>query len=54
MIKNLQDQLSQLENKQAKSAKLRNNTLDWSQRAKNARKLKDRICKIKQYLNYIY
>ena len=30
MIKNLQDQLSQLENKQAKSAKLRNNTLDWS------------------------
>ena len=30
MIKNLQDELSQLENKQAKSAKFCNNTLDWS------------------------
>ena len=29
MIKNLQDELSQLENKQAKSAKFCNNTLDW-------------------------
>ena len=30
MIENLQDELSQLENKQAKSAKLRANTLDGS------------------------
>ena len=56
MIENLQDELYQLENKQAKGAKLRANIRDW--RTKNAPKLsskylKDRICKIKQYLNYI-
>ena len=54
MIENLQDELYQLENKQAKGAKLRVNIRDW--RTKNAPKLsskylKDRICKIKQYLN---
>ena len=56
MIENLQDELYQLENKQAKVAKPRANIRNW--RAKNAPKLsskylKDRICKIKQYLNYI-
>ena len=49
MIENLQDELYQLKNKQAKTIKLRS--------AKNTAKisskyLKDRICKIKQYLNY--
>ena len=39
MIENLQDELSQLENKQAKCVKLRANTLDENQRAKNAAKL---------------
>ena len=56
MIENLQDELYQLESKQAKGAKLRANKRSW--RAKYAPKLsskylKDRICKIKQYLNYI-
>ena len=58
MIENFQDELFQLENKQAKGAKLRGNIRSW--RAKNAQKpsskylkLKDRIWKIKQYLNYI-
>ena len=56
MIENLQDELCQLENKQANGAKLRANIR--SQRSKNAPKLtlkylKDRICKIKQYLNNI-
>ena len=56
MIENLQDELYQLENKQAKGAKFRANIRSW--RAKNALKLsskylKDRICKIKQNLNYI-
>ena len=56
MIENLQDELYQLENKQAKGAKLRANIRDW--RTKNVPKLsskylKDRICKIKQYLHYI-
>ena len=56
MIENLQDELYQLENKQAKGAKLRANIRSW--RAKNAPKLsskylKDRIWKIKQNLNYI-
>ena len=57
MIENLQDELYQLENKQPK---LLNFVLisNGSWRAKNAQKpcskyLKDRICKIKQYLNYI-
>ena len=57
MIENLQDKLYQLENKQAKGAKLRANIRSW--RAKNVPKLsskylKDRICKIKQYLNNRY
>ena len=56
MIENLQDELYQLENKQAKGAKLRASIR--SSRAENAPKLsskylKDRICKIKQCLNYI-
>ena len=55
MIENLQDELYQLENKQAKGAKLRANIRSW--RAKNAPKLSSQylkdICKIKQYLNYI-
>ena len=56
MISNLQNELYQLENKQAKGAKLRANIRSW--RAKNAPKfsskyLKDRILKIKQYLDYI-
>ena len=56
MISNLQNELYQLENKQAKGAKLRANIRSW--RAKNAPKLsskylKDRIWKTKQYLNYI-
>ena len=42
---NLQDELYQLENKQAKSIKLPAN-IRWE--------LKDKICKIRQYLNYIY
>ena len=51
MIENLQDELYQLENKQAKGAKLRANIRSW--RAKNAPKLsskylKDWIWKIKQ------
>ena len=57
MIENLKDELYQLENKQAKAAKLRANIRSW--RAKNVPKLsskclKDRICKIKQYLNNRY
>ena len=56
MIENLQNELYQLENKQAKGAKLRANIKKW--RVKNAAKLSskylnDRISKIKQYLNYI-
>ena len=56
MIENLQDELCQLENKQANGAKLRANIRN--RRSKNAPKLtlkylKDRICKIKQYLNNI-
>ena len=55
MIENLQDELYQLENKQVKGAKRRANIRRWT--AKNVPKLsskylKDRICKIKQYLNY--
>ena len=55
-MKNLQDELYQLENKQAKSSKLSANIGSW--RSKNAPKfsssyLKDRIYKIKQWLNYI-
>ena len=57
MIENLQDELYQLENKQVKGAKRRANIRRWT--AKNVPKLsskylKDRICKIKQYLNNKY
>ena len=57
MIENLQDELYQLENKQVKGAKHRANIRSWT--AKNVPKLsskylKDRICKIKQYLNNKY
>ena len=53
MIENFHDELYQLQNKEAKGAKLYGN---W--RAKDVPKLfskhlKDRICKIKQYLNNI-
>ena len=53
MTENLQDELYQLENKQVKGAKRRANIRRWT--AKNVPKLsskylKDRICKIKQYL----
>ena len=56
MIENLKDELYQLENKQEKGTKLRDDIRSW--RAKNAPKLsskylKDRICKLKQYSNYI-
>ena len=56
MTEYLQNELYQLENKKAKGAKLRPNIRSWT--AKNAPKLsskymKDRIWKIKQYLNYI-
>ena len=56
MIEKLQNELCQLENKEAKSAKLCANIKSWS--AKNvptlsSKYLKDRIKKIKQYLNYI-
>ena len=55
MIENLQDEFYKLENKQTKGAKLCPNIRTW--RAKNPPKLsskylKDRICKIKQHLNY--
>ena len=53
VIKNLQDKPDQLKNKQAKGVKLHANTrLDL---LKNffSKYLKDRICKIKQHLNYI-
>ena len=58
MIENLQDELYELENKQAKSAKLCAN-VRWDLGAKNAptlssKYLQDRICKIKQHLNYIH
>ena len=57
MIENLQDEFYKLENKQARGAKLRAN-IRWELEDKNAQKLfskylKDRICKIKEYLNYI-
>ena len=51
MIENLQDELYQLENKQAKGAKLRANIKNVPKLS--SKYLKDRICKIKQYLNYI-
>ena len=56
MIENLQDELYQLENKQAKDAKLPANIRSWM--AKNAPKipsqyLKGKIFKFKQFLNYI-
>ena len=54
MIENLQDEPSQLENKKVK---LRANIrweLEGKKCSKTFFKLKDRICKIKQYLNYTY
>ena len=51
MIENLQNELYQLENKQAKGAKLRANIKNVPKLS--SKYLKDRICKIKQYLNYI-
>ena len=54
MIENLQDEPSQLENKKVK---LRTNIrweLEGKKCSKTFFKLKDRICKIKQYLNYTY
>ena len=57
MIENLQDELYQLEKNKQKVLNFVL-TLGRSWSAKNATKLsskylKDRICKIKQYLNYI-
>ena len=57
MIEILQDELFQLENKQAKGDELRAN-IRWGLEGKKWSKpfseyLKDRICKIKQYMNYI-
>ena len=57
MIKNLQDELYLLENKQAKGAKLHANDR-WELMAKNPPKLfsnnlKDWISKIRPYLNFI-
>ena len=57
MIENLQDKLYQMEKRQVKGAKLVL-TSDENWRAKNAQKrfskyLKDIVCKIKQYLDYI-
>ena len=56
MIENLQDELSQLENKQPKVLNFAN--IRWELEGKKCSKtffkLKDRICKIKQYLNYTY
>ena len=53
MIKNLQDKLYQLENKQPKGAKLRANMRSWKGKMLSSKYLKDRTCKMKQYLNYI-
>ena len=57
MTENLQDELCQLETNKQNMLNFEL-TLGRSWRAKNAPKLsskylKDRICKIKQYLNYI-
>ena len=54
MIENLEDELYQLENKQAKGMLMSDG--NWSaKKAPNlfSKHLKDRICKIKQYLNDI-
>ena len=57
LIENLQDEFYQLENTQGKDAKLLAN-IRWEFKVKNASKrfskyLKDRISKIKQYMNYL-
>ena len=57
LIENLKNELYQLENKQAKSANVRAN-ITQELEGKKGRKLsseylKDRICKLKQYFNYI-
>ena len=57
VIENLQNELYQLENKQAKGAKLCANIrqeLGVKKAPKHSSEyLKDRICKFKQYFNYI-
>ena len=57
IIKNLQEELYKLENKQAKGAKLRAK-IKWELEGEKCSKiffkvLERRICKIKQYLSYI-
>ena len=53
VIKNLQDKPDQLKNKQAKGVKLHANTRLELLKNFFSEYLKDRICKIKQHLNYI-
>ena len=53
MIENLQDEIYRLENKQAKWAKLMLTLETGGWKLLPSKCLKDRICKIKQYLNYI-
>ena len=53
MIENLQDDLYQLENKQAKEAKLHAKIRSCRAKLLSSKYLKDRTCKIKLYLNYI-
>ena len=53
MIENLQDEIYQLENKQAKWAKLMLTLETGGWKLLPSKYLKDSICKIKQYLNYI-
>ena len=48
MVENLQDGLYQLENKQENGAKLSKNSPKFF-----SKYLKNRICKIKQYLDHI-
>ena len=55
IIENLQDEFYQLENKQAKGAKLCANIRRWREKKwpKTFFKVLERLCKIKQYLNHI-
>ena len=56
MIENLQNELYQLENKQAKGAKLCANIRSWREKSTpklSSKYLKYKICKTKQSLNYI-
>ena len=57
MIETLQDEIYQLGNNQAKGAKLRS-YIRWELEGENVQRyfskyFKERICKIKQYLNYM-